>query len=189
MHPHHALQQLLIKIDADVSAATIHGIWCGRLAAGDQFTSSDWWIFTQRLLGEEVVYEDNMVAAFKAVAKFADQHLQSDSFEFEPWLPADNSDCSDRLAALAEWCQGFIEGLISVLGKRLAATSEDTREVVKDLLDIGEVDSTVSGTEEDEKQFRELAEYVKVAALNVWHDIAGQSDKKEAGPEASPTIH
>jgi len=187
MHPYYlALQQLLEKAESEASAATVHGIWCGRLAAGDTFDTQEWWAFTMRVIGQEASVEENMSAAFKAVANFADQNLQRDSFEFQPWLPADTADCSSRIAALADWCQGFIEGLISVLGKQLASASEATKEVVKDLLDIGEVDTDVSGSEEDEKQLYELTEYVKVAVLNIWHDYALKIDTDSA---KQPTLH
>lgn len=190
MHPYLALQQLLLKINSNVSAATIHGLWCGRLAAGDSLEKKEWWSFTVRVIGSKVAFEDNIVAAFKAVATFANHNLQLENFQFEPWLPAESVACSQRIAALSEWCQGFIEGLTSVLGSQLDSASDDTKEIMRDLLDIGEVDAEVSGTEEDEKQFSELKEYVKVAVLNVWHDFAG---KVEAGRTkasgVNPTIH
>lgn len=188
MYPHSALQQLLDRVDSDVSAATVHGLWCGRLAAGDGLDKSDWWIFTMRVIGHESTMEENLVAAFKAVAGFADQHLQQENFEFEPWLPSDKSPCSVRIEALSEWCQGFIEGLTSVLGSQLASVSADVKELVTDLLDIGEVDAAVDGSEEDEKQFYELTEFVKVAVLNVLHDVAGQPSARHQAKN-KPTIH
>ena len=181
-----ALQQLLVKTGTEVSAATVHGIWCGRLAAGDNLSSPAWWSFTLRVMGRGQAVENKMSVAFKAVARFADENLQRDGFEFEPWLPADSTECRVRIAALSEWCQGFIEGLISVLGRKLASASDDTKEMVKDLLDIGEVDTDVSGTEEDEKQFYELTEYVKVAVLNIWHDYA---PRITAVTPKQPTLH
>jgi uncharacterized protein len=189
MKPYHALQQLLDKVDSDVSAASVHGLWCGRLAAGDTLNTTAWWAFTMRVMGQEASIEENMVAAFKAIANFSNQHLQAENFEFEPWLPAEDTECHQRLAALSEWCQGFIEGMTSVLGSKLALASDEVKEIVKDLLDIGDVDADVGGSEEDEKQFNELAEFVKVAALTIWHDFAREVELPIISDQKVQTIH
>ena len=187
--PHQALQQLLDKINSDVPAATVHGLWCGRLAAGDTPEAPEWWPYTLQVLAAEDEIEARMIAAFKAVAKFADQHLQRDDFQFEPWLPADDTTCWQRVQALSEWCQGFTEGLTSVLRERLASAPAEVKEMLKDLLDIGEVDVTVSGSEEDEKQLLELVEFVKVATLNIWHEYAAKGQPAGAAKESGPTLH
>ncbi len=188
IQPHSTLQQLLDKLETEVSAASVHGLWCGRLAAGDDYGSNDWWRYTLRVVGQEGDVQENLLSALKAVANFTDQHLQQDSFEFEPWLPAENVACSLRVSALSEWCQGFIEGLSAVLGKRLMAAPDDIKELLRDLLDIGEVDPDVAGDEEDEKQLLELTEFVKIAALNIWHEFANQHSVA-AEEKTKPTLH
>ncbi|WP_020410694.1 UPF0149 family protein [Hahella ganghwensis] len=169
--PYHALQQLLDKINAEVSPASVHGLWCGRFAAGDKPDSRDWWEYTIRMAGVEQNVEANMQTAFQAVASFAEANLHQDNFSFEPWLPSDSAECTLRVAALADWCRGFIEGLISVKGPEMMEKSPEVKEMLQDLLAIGEVDSEVSGTDEDEKQLLELSEFVKVAALNLYHEL------------------
>ncbi|OZG74904.1 hypothetical protein BTA51_00410 [Hahella sp. CCB-MM4] len=186
--PYHALQQLLEKINAEVSPASVHGLWCGRFATGDTPKNNQWWDYTMRMAGLAGEVDNNILAAFQAVAGFAEANLQQDNFSFEPWLPADSTECSLRVSALADWCRGFIEGLISVKGPELMEKSPEVKEVVQDLLAIGEVDSEVSGTDEDERQLLELSEFVKVAALNLYHELGVVSSGPGAAGHGS-TLH
>ena len=195
--PYQALQQLLDKVDSIISPATVHGLWCGRLSAKDNMESAEWWNYTWQVINTEMDVPENMKAAVKAVAGYAANHMQQENFGFELWLPEDDQDIRIRMDALADWCQGYIEGLTSVLGGELVSVSDDAKELLQDLLDIGELDCEVDGSEDDEKQLMELTEFVKVAALNLWHEFRGNNNT-EAGkaeisqPEGntpSPTIH
>ncbi|MBU6953165.1 UPF0149 family protein [Hahella sp. HN01] len=184
--PYHALQQLLNRIDADATPAGVHGLWCGRMAAGDRAQDNDWWSYTQRFAGSVNAIEENLQAAFKAVYGYAEAALMQDNMSFQPWLPEDAVECSLRVAALADWCRGFVEGLTSVLGSGLSSCSADVQEVLQDLVDIGEVDPEVDGDEQDERELLELTEFVKVAALNVLQELTAA--KKNAAPEKK-TLH
>jgi len=187
--PYHALQQLLDKIETNASPAAVHGLWCGRIAAGDQLRDQEWWDYTLQVVGVQTVVGANMQIAFEAVANFAEANLQQENFSFEPWLPADSSNCDLRVTALSDWCRGFIEGLTSVLGHDLLDKPPEVTEMLQDLLAIGEVDSEVSGNEEDEKHLLELTEFVKVAALNLYHEL-GLMEQSSAPKNANgPTLH
>ncbi len=188
--PYHALQQLLEKIEAEASPAAVHGLWCGRVAAGDRLRDQQWWEYTLRVVGVQNTIDANMQTAFEAVANFAEANLQQENFSFEPWLPEDSAECSIRVSALADWCRGFIEGLTSVLGRDLLNRSTEVTEMLQDLLAIGEVDAEVSGSEEDEKQLLELAEFVKVAALNLYHELGFKTEQAATAKNAGgPTLH
>ncbi len=187
--PYAALRQLIehLEHDAHFTAAALHGLWCGRISAGESADSPPGWVYTLRVLtGEEQGGLENptLESAFQKMREYAMGDLQQEDFSFELWLPEDDAPCSTRLSALADWCRGFLEGLVSVKGDKLDALSDDSRELVQDLMEIGDVDTDLDESEQDEREYLELVEYVKVAVLNIHLD--NRMDQKTA---PRPTLH
>ncbi len=174
--PYSALRQLLAHMDdsPEASPSGIHGLWVGRLAAGGADDSAACWSYTLRFLGRSDSMDSidsRLSQAFMGLIRFTLGSMEQSDFTFTPWLPDDEANCRARLLALAEWSRGFLEGLVSVTGNDLAQLSEDTRELLTDLMDIGDVDLDIDESEQDEREYEELAEFVKVAALNIFLDI------------------
>lgn len=197
-NPYAALSQLIDHLEAEpqVSPAGLHGLWCGRLSAGERVESPAGWTYTLKILGCSAESTPaSLTEAFRRMREFAMGSLGQEDFSFELWLPDDGESCSTRLAALADWSRGYLEGLISVDGQVLETLSADSRELVDDIMQIGEVDTALEESEQDERELYELTEFVKVAVLNIHlealqkqADDAQKRKLKDKGQQG-PTLH
>lgn len=178
------------------SPAGVHGLWVGRLSVGSSRDTQGCWEYTLRYLGQKDGVDEKLSQAFQRLMQYTHGNLDQTDFSFELWLPDEDSACRVRLIALAEWCRGFLEGLISVTGNQLNNLSDDTRELIHDLMEIGDVDVDIDESEQDEREVLELTEFVKVAALNIHLDVQGQRkafedacQKADVSTEPKPTLH
>jgi hypothetical protein len=98
------------------------------------------------------------------------------------WLPNDDETLEDRTMALAQWCSGFLASLGSSGDDILCAMSDDSNDAMKDLQQISAADVTdTDESEEDEKAFIEIVEYIRVVVLMIREDLRG--------PDGQDLIH
>jgi hypothetical protein len=93
---------------------------------------------------------------------------------FTPLLPDDDAPLAERVGRLAEWCESFVDGFSSGggAGQRLSA---DASELLLDISAIaGELEpgSLAQGDEQDERDYVEIVEFLRVAALNLFGERA-----------------
>ncbi len=191
-----SLDAALRRCGASWTAAQSHGLLAGRLAVAGYDGGSDW--LQQVLEGVDAnnalrkECENLLVATFELTYRQLAERLS----EFEPVLPDDDCDTAARTSGLAQWCEGFLHGLVSAkhaerLKKRLA--EEPLSDIIRDMLEI-----TRAGVDDDaddesnEEAYTELVEYIRVAAQLAYEELAdirnaGQAD---AGSELTPdTLH
>jgi uncharacterized protein YgfB (UPF0149 family) len=95
--------------------------------------------------------------------------LNSEDYSFHLLLPDDEEELTIRLHALGNWCEGFISGFGGAYAKGNSSLLEETREVLKDLTAIANIDdSEHEEAENDEQDFMEVLEYVRMAAYSVF---------------------
>jgi yecA family protein len=191
---HDELDAALKRCGASWDAAQTHGLLTGRLAVAGVKAGPDW--FLQVLEGT-----DEANAQRSACQKMLDTLYQttfwqlSERFsEFAPLLPDDLSDASERTAAMAHWCEGFLHGLVSArhgdkLRDRLAA--EPLSDIIRDMLQItrAEVDDDTD-EETNEAAYAELVEYLRVAAQLAYEELAEIRHAAEGDAGGSPdTMH
>lgn len=196
--PQAALAQILRQIDSPVSAAYLHGLWCGRIVAGEsasiaiseldssssqsfstldseQLVETDWWRHTQAVLDSDNQVDGPYIKALGLIYGYAEEALASDALDFELWLVTDADSLQLRLEDLADWTQGFLEGFAAILGERMLDIGDDAKELIEDLVAIGELDPEDETSEDTassaEFEFLQIEEFVKTAVLHFWHDL------------------
>ncbi len=147
------------QIDEDSSAAEAHGMATGMLCM-DYRTETTAWLNEAvheqgRLLEEE---RSTLDALFETTREL----LESNSFEFDLFLPDDDCPLHERVDALKSWCRGFLFGV------GYSSSSKDwpgdTGEIVKDITEFSRMDAEVED-EEDENAYMEIHEYLRAAVL------------------------
>lgn len=164
------LNSLAVTLPDGIDVAELHGLVCG-LACADPAGDPE---VRQRilwdLLGDVPGAEEpggfagdemplSPVAQFAALAEdeLADEHLA-----FMPLLPDDDEALEHRLAALAEWCSGFLAGYGAIADA--GDMPPDVTEALTDIARIAEVDPAAAGSG-SESDFVQVLEYLKVAVL------------------------
>ncbi len=167
---HEELERRLNTLGLDTSAAESHGLCCGLLCAAAEAPEET---LVATLLADadpaDLLVRD-AGEALAALARATREAIEGVGLGFEPLLPSDEAPIPRRARGLGDWCQGFLYGvgLAGVDDKALAA---DTREALRDLAAIAQVDDQdEEESEEAAEALEELAEFVWVAAMLLYED-------------------
>jgi uncharacterized protein len=162
--------ELLAAHRISTSVSEIHGVLSGQMCADS--AAFDLGLSLKIL---EIPDDTNEVIAnlLKMLAEDVLSQLQAENYAFQPLLPDEDEAFSQRLTALSHWCDGFNAGFAGAWVRDDSAMATDTREVLSDFSRIAEVDEEVEEGEatsesENEVNFMEIEEYVRMAAITVF---------------------
>lgn len=151
----------------------LHGLLVGQVAGGARFTSDQWQTLTAEHLMPAAVLEtsadtdDQLTTFYSGTLK----SLESSSLDFALIIPDDDNALSERVVALSWWIRGFLEGLALSATDELQKASGDVRELIQDLVAISQIEQDVEDSEDGEQEFFEVAEYVRMAAMNLFAEF------------------
>jgi uncharacterized protein YgfB (UPF0149 family) len=100
-------------------------------------------------------------------------------------LPPDESGLADRAEALADWCQGFLQGMYHRDGALPADSSEQVIEAVEDIREIGHLELDPQDPEGCDRALAEVEEYLRVAVLLIRDEL----QPVVAGPRSTTTLN
>lgn len=165
-----ALQAALTQAGLPVGAAESHGALAGWVASG---LGQDPLPLLESLLddggasptGDATRHHELLLEAHAALTR----DLDGDELKFAPLLPSDESPLPARVAALGQWCEGFLFGL-GLAGDAAVKGGDEVREVIEDFAQIARAGlDDEAGNEADEVAFAELVEYLR-AGTQLVHD-------------------
>lgn len=97
-------------------------------------------------------------------------HLAAGDLNFQLLLPDDDVGLPERVAALALWCQGYLYGLAQGGIRQFDGLPGDCAEILEDFLELTKARSD-DDTENSERDFFELSEYVRVGVQLVFEEL------------------
>lgn len=184
--PHDDIDLALEDIGAALGASEVHGLLAGLACAGVAWPEAK----LRALLSEEldVDLDDGTFRELRELDQLARRQLLDDDLGFELLLPEDDLPLADRVGAMAEWCSGFLAGFgTGTAGRSEREFSEDVRGL---LATIGEFSRAEvgedAGDDEAERDFMELVEYLRIAALTIFLEIVKPRD---GGPAPATPVH
>lgn len=152
----------------------LHGLLLGQLAGGERLEPEQWLEMVLEHMGIERLDTEKQAHVEEDLAEFyeaVDQELEQDSSALVLLLPDDDYPLSERLESLGYWVRGFLEGVALAASESLAKSNEDLQEILRDLIQISQLDSRVGESEEGEREFFEVCEYVRVGVLNLYAEF------------------
>ncbi len=166
----------------------LHGVLCGRLAAGARIDESEWLAMVCEHMGlpETATGESDDLREFVQAAY--DQTLallKAADMSFHPLLPDDDYAIDQRLEALTSWVRGFLEGMALSAGESLGQAPDEIRELIEDMVAISQVSEDEEPDDESEHQLIEIVEYVRLGALAVFTEF----NPPEKPATDTPTLH
>ena len=150
---------IFTQLDPDLSAAEAHGFATGLLCVNDAI-DVDYWL--AELPHDDEISNETELQALSRLFDETRRLLQSESFEFDLFLPDEDAPLTDQVVAFKEWCQGFLYGLGTMTGIRIE--NKEVREIIKDITEFTKLGIEVEGNE-DENAFMEIREYLRSAVL------------------------
>lgn len=168
-----------------LSPAELHGCLCGLLGGG--FGGDEEALLAELEQTLDVSLHGSLADGVASLRSVAIASLGEGSFDFQPLLPEDELELSQRIEAMAQWCRGFLSGYAQARVKSEGqgdAVLPDSAEALRDFAAIAQA---VLDDEEDQDEnaaedaYYELLEYLRVAAMNVMLD-AGVGGDEPASP-------
>lgn len=191
--PYAAFAVLLESLGLSVSPAELHGLLLGRCCGGAGFDAEPWLQEATEFLGQ--VPEGQLHQALLGLQEMARQELTGEDIALTLLLPRDEVSLKERAQALGLWCQGFLNGLGLAIGNKPLST--DALETLQDLEAIAQISSQLEESEDQEVDYMEVMEYLRVAPLLLFTECtqptqeAAQStpDADEGTPSEPVTLH
>lgn len=198
MHPPAAVPSLdelandLARLNTACSASELHGVLTGLLAGGARFNRST----LQKVLethadADQAIGDQTMAALWQLQLKTLED-LGDSELVFAPLVPDDDEDLAARVTALSDWCQGFLVGFgTAVRPNDTRVHAESVKETLQDIVHVSNVDATAQDNDEsDESAYAELYEFVRIAVIHLFEEMAPPEEQRAHEPDVEPpTLH
>ena len=191
---HSVLDNILKSCGSIWNAGQVHGLLCSRLAVTGAEGATRWFAQVLEETDPQNELRSECEAVLDALCSDTWRQLVERQSEFTLLLPGDEDSAVQRTEAMAQWCEGFLHGLVSEqhsedLKKRLSA--EPLADIIKDILQITRaIAGEEQGNEDDESAFAELVEYLRVAVQLTYEELADFRDPAENdATHESETLH
>ena len=183
------LCNLLVPLGTINSPSELHGLLCGKLSGGAELSEVRWLLDAVEFLDFTQAPDEKVRAALSLLYHTTLRQL-SDGFSLKLLLPEDDTELSQRTAALGQWCYGFLTGFGSA-GKTDRVMTEEAEDGLRDLAAIAHIAVEDSEEESDETDFVEVSEYVRMLAASLYLEYAAEANKALAATNApaSNQIH
>jgi len=170
------INKSLAQVGGLMDAAEAHGLLCGFLCTQTDFSTANW---LKHVLGEAAI-EDGLTPECQKqlilVKNYTLEQLNSPDCSFNLLLPSDDEMISQRIQALAGWCEGF---LFALGANQLDFTqlSEHVQELIQDIIAISRlapheaVEENEAQDNEAEENYVELVEYIRMGILILYEEL------------------
>lgn len=169
---HDELELIASRLGITASVARLQGVLAGTLCAGRLTLPGG----VAPLLALDVPLGNEDRHDLQGGADLVALSLRDPEFGFSPFLPEDSASLPQRAAALAEWCDAFIEGFSAGMAEGPGGEmSAETEEILGDLGAIAgglDADSLDDDDEDDERDFWQIAEFVRIAVISIFAERA-----------------
>jgi len=186
--------ELLMPLGALNSPSELHGLLCGKLCGGSLLSTEEWLTIAWDVLDITGQPNAEVEEPVLALYEFTKAQLDSGDYGLQLYLPDDFTEMEQRLQALSQWCHGFLTGFGSAGIDPNAEFSTDQADSLRDIAAIVQVtideDENVKeerGEEEQESDFSDLVEHVRIIALNFYEDNLQDINDGESKDAKPPT--
>ncbi len=168
--------EFLLKLQSIATPAELQGMLCGRLSGGQRLDDPAWLNAAVEFMDLvdsdiETAFDDESRSIFLALYKENLASLEDDNRPLDLMLPPDELSLSQRIDALAGWCEGFLHGLGASGLDGSSRLPAEVAEALRDLAQISQAKLDEEDLEENEHYYAELVEYVRVAVLTLFAEL------------------
>ena len=161
-----------------MGASECHGVLCGMLCTAHALDVRLW---LRHATGhnESFAYDDDGPEhVFLDVARHTSVCIDEIEVGFQPLIADAGAPLAERVRDVGAWCRGFISGL-GLGAPALEELSGDSREFLRDVERIAQVDERVDGDEDDERALMEILEYVRIGVLLLREETRARASRDD----------
>ena len=176
----YALEDALLRVDADFSAAEVHGINSAVLSINNNYDLQA--LKTQLIPGDErdVHYQEASRLLAELYSATSGQ-LNSGDLQFELLQPGEQDSLEARLQGVQKWCQGFAYGLAISGLKTMSDLPEDSREWTQDVIQIGASgEFDLEDEDASEAALVDITEFLRVGVMMMNEEVQPLQGKPDA---------
>lgn len=158
----------------------VHGLLTGHICFGLPFRA-DRWISEQT--GEKNdtsssigAHSQDIMDTLTELYQASVSALEGGQLDFILYLPDEDEELVFRLAGLTQWCSGFISVYKQVSNN--LQLDEEVKEALDYMNQVIEIDLEINDTEEEEKLFFEIYEYLRLSAIMVFMAVNRASSQQ-----------
>jgi yecA family protein len=172
----HELDAALQRCGSSWTASQAHGLVCSRLALCGAEALDDWLALVLEDSDPGNALQQECAAQLRQLHEDTHRQLAERGSEFNLLLPNEGESAAVRTEAMAQWCEGFLNGLVlrvqgDLLKKRLSG--EPLNDIIRDMLEITLADVDEDADDEStEVAFTEVQEYLRAAVQLVYEELA-----------------
>ncbi len=172
----HELDSALRRCGSSWNASQAHGLACSWLALCGADALDGWLAQVLQDTVPNDALQQECAALLRRLLDDTHRQLAERGSEFKLLLPDEGESPAIRTEAMAQWCEGFLNGLVlrvqgDLLKKRLSAEPLD--DIIRDMLEITRAEVNEDADDEStEVAFTEVQEYLRVAAQLVYEELA-----------------
>ena len=172
--------------DRSESPAEIHGLIIGcinnHLATGVQPA-----LIELLTAGEAEQDLSGFLEVIHEVYRDSSESLFNNDESFDLVMPDDDESIESRTDALADWCQGYMLGLLHNDKLTIEKLPDDGPEIARDILSISQAGTSEEGdVNQDEWALAELQEYVKVGVQLIFEFIYERRSAEQPQTPSTP---
>ena len=150
------------EIEEISSPSELHGLLTGIVCVTEAPTRDEWLQILSTL--DVPKLDDSAIAVLSEEAEDIFHALSEDELDYLPMLPDDEHSLSERVKALADWCEGVVLGFGLASGQIRA----EERELIESLQDVASVEFDESDNDEEgEASYQELYEFVRLIPVSL----------------------
>ena len=175
------IANLLLGQAIDCSPSELHGCITGQLVGGFSAPSEYYLNGASQTLDIDIngLLAEAVLAMIESIA----EQLNDEGFTFQPLIPDDDMELSQRVEALSYWCTGLLAGLaLGITQASFArdgdspALSPEVTETLSDLLAISQAGfDDEEECEQAEQDFFDVLEYSRLVVLSLHMEFAKEN--------------
>ncbi len=168
---YHRVHDALQRTEAVLTPSEVHGVLIGQLI---NFAGNGSQRFLKTVLGDfdaGDVLMGEAAALLEEVYRATREQLLDEELGLDLLLPEDDAPIEMRVEAASDWARGLIYGLAEQGIVSDKGLSPDVAEFLADCRNIANMDLVADGSEDDERVYYELVEYLRVGVLMVQEEL------------------
>lgn len=176
-----ALTKALDMSQLGLTASECHGVLCGFICGGINVEDNSWSSAFNDLMNDGLGLPVDLKNLLKNLFETSVNEFVSGEYQVKLMLVDDNKPLSEVAFSLSQWVENFMAGFAIGDGSKKKLTKE-INETMSDLGQICQIDTEIDDSEESQRSFEEISEYVRMSAMLCFAEFgkkpAPASDKK-----------
>lgn len=151
----------------------LHGLICGLESSGADMENARLLETIAAHVDLDGGWPDPVSAYLLRLRQLTREGLDGEDMDLALLLPSGPEELGLRVAALGQWCEGFLAGFgLGSAGLSDRDLSAELQEAISDLSAVSQVETPAEQGEDEEQMLEQVIEHCRVAALLVFTEMA-----------------